>query len=111
MNFSSTTKLTATLFLLFCIALFNSALAQDKPLLSEAIRKAIDTKGIEAAKKQFVELDQSQRDSYDIDMQGISELTSAYVQSGNMEAASAVSEIASPFLQNMIIQVIKRTLK
>ena len=102
MNHLSTTKLTVALFLLFCFALFNTAAAQDKPLLSETIRKAIDTKGIEAAKKQFAAMDQSQRDKYNIDMQGISELTNTYVQASNMEAAGAVSEISAPFLQDMI---------
>lgn len=101
MNFSLITKIV-TLFLLFSMVLFNSAAAQDKPLLSEAIHKAIDTKGIEAAKKQFTDMDKSQRDSYNIDMQGISELTNEYVQDGNMEAAAAISEISAPFMQDMI---------
>jgi predicted flap endonuclease-1-like 5' DNA nuclease len=102
MNRLSTTKWTAVLFILICALLFNTATAQDKPLLSEAIRKAIDGKGIEVAKKQFSEMNQSQREKYNIDMQGISKLTNAYVQAGNMEAAGAVSEISAPFLQDMI---------
>jgi hypothetical protein len=102
MNHLSPTKLTAAVFLLFCIALFSTASAQEKPLLSEAIHKAIDTKGIEAAKKQFAKMDQSQRDGYNIDMQGVSALTNEYMQAGNMEAAGAVSEISAPFIQDMI---------
>jgi hypothetical protein len=103
MNYFSTSKLSAVLFSLFCIAWFNTSMvAQDKPLLSEAIRKAIDTKGIEAAKTQFAGMDQSQRDSYNVDMKAISELTNEYVQAGNMEAAGAISEISAPFLQDMI---------
>ena len=101
-------QLAVTMFLFFCIASFNTALAQDKPLLSEAIRKAIDSKGIEAAKKQFAEMDQSQREKYNIDMQGISELTNAYVQAGNMEAAGAISEISAPFLQDMITKTMNQ---
>ena len=101
-------QLAVTMFLFFCIASFNTALAQDKPLLSEAIRKAIDSKGIEAAKKQFAEMDQSQREKYNIDMQGISELTNAYVQAGNMEAAGAISEISAPFLKDMITKTMNQ---
>lgn len=108
MNYFSVTKLIIVLFLVCSAALFTTALAQDKPLLSEAIRKAIDTKGIEAAKKQFADLDKSQRDSYNIDMQGISELTNEYVQDSKMEAAGAVSEISAPFLQDMISKSLKQ---
>lgn len=100
----STNKFVTAVFLSFCIALSVHVSAQDKPLLSDVIRKAIDTQGVEAAKKHFAELDESQRDNYNIDVQGISELTNAYVQAGNMGAAGAVSEISAPFLQGMIIK-------
>jgi hypothetical protein len=100
----SINKLVTVVFLSLSIVASLQAFAQDKPLLSDAIRKAIDSQGVEAAKKHFAELDESQGDSYNIDMQGISELTNAYVQAGNMEAAGAVSEISAPFLQGMIIK-------
>lgn len=77
-------------------------LAQDKPLLSEAIKNAIDTQGIEAAKKHFTEIYESKKDNYKIDMKGISNLSSAYIKDGNYQAGSAVMEIASPFMQHMI---------
>lgn len=102
MSFVSILKLTTTLSLSLFMALLDISQAQEKLLLSEAIRKAIDTKGIDAAKQQFGELDQTEKDEYHTDMQGISELVSAYMKEGNMEAASAVSEIAAPFLQDMV---------
>jgi len=97
-------KLVTAVFLSLSIVLSGYVFAQDKPLLSDAIRKAIDNQGVEAAKRHFAELDESRRDSYNIDVQGISELTNKYVQGGNMEAAGAVSEISAPFLQGIIIK-------
>jgi len=108
MNLFPTVRSNAFSFLLVCIALFNTASAQEKPLLSEAIRQAIDTKGVKAAKEQFAEPGQAQMERYTVDMQRISELTNAYVQAGNMEAASAVSEIVAPFLQDMISKSINQ---
>jgi hypothetical protein len=73
--------------------------AQDKPLLSEAIREVIDTQGIEAAKKHFAEQYELHPDAYEIDMKGISELTNSYVKAGNHEAAGVIMEITLPFMQ------------
>jgi len=75
--------------------------AQDKPLLSEAIREVIDTQGIEAAKKHFAEQYELQKDAYEIDMKEISELGNSYVNASNYEAASVVMEITLPFMQDM----------
>ena len=84
--------------LLGCL-MFDSAIAQDKPLLSESIRKEIDTQGIEIAIKYFSEQFQSQKDLYNIDMQGISAIGNAYAQAGDTESANAVLEIAAPYMQ------------
>ncbi len=78
---------------------FDFSFAQDKPLLSEAIRKEIDTQGIEIAKKYFAEQFQFQKDLYNVDMQGISAISNAYAQAGDTESANAVLEIALPFMQ------------
>jgi hypothetical protein len=75
--------------------------AQDKPLLSQAIREVIDTQGNEAAKKHFAEQHELQKDAYEIDMKGITELSNSYVKAGNYEAAGVVMEITSPFMQDM----------
>ena len=85
--------------LLLGFLVFDCSFAQDKPALSEAIRKEIDAQGIEIAKKYFTEQFNSQKDLYNIDMQGISALGNAYAQAGNMESAGAVMEIAIPFMQ------------
>jgi hypothetical protein len=87
--------------LLGCLV-FDSAIAQDKPLLSEAIRKEIDTQGIEIAKRYFSEQFQSQKDLYNIDMQGISAIGNAYAQAADTESANAVLEIALPFMQLLL---------
>jgi hypothetical protein len=90
--------------LLIVISLVASALliAQDKPLLSEAIHEAIDEQGIDEAKKHFAKLYESKKDHYEIDMGGISALSSAYAQDNNIEAAGAVMEIATPYMQYLL---------
>jgi hypothetical protein len=108
MNYLSAKKFTFFLFLFFCTAFLNTVIAQDKPLLSEEIRKAIDTQGIEGAKKQFAEPNQTLLDKYNIDMQGISTVTNAYVQAGKMDEAGAVAEISSPFLQYVITSTLQQ---
>lgn len=90
--------------LFFVISLFNSAIAQDKPNLSEAIQEVIENQGVEAAKEYFDEMDPSDREQYHVDMEGISELTNAYLEDGNMEALTAISEISAPFMQDMVAQ-------
>jgi len=90
------------------ILLLNSSLilSQDKPLLSEAIGKAIDIKGIESAKLYFSEVFESEKDVFTIDPNGISALGNTYAKNGNVEAANALMEIATPFLQKMILSSI-----
>lgn len=97
------------LFVVFilCAFLFDLAHAQDKPLLSEAIKEEIDTRGIEEAKKYFLEMDKSERARYTIDTEGISELTTSYANEGNMDALMAVSEISAPFMQDMVSQAME----
>lgn len=94
--------LLISLFLSF--AFVKSTFAQDKPNLSEAIQTSIDTKGVEATTKRFTEMNKSQREHYNIDMEGISDLTNNYLEEGNLEALTAISEIASLFMQDMIAQ-------
>jgi rubrerythrin len=90
------------LMILIFIATSTLLLAQDKPLLSEAIKNSIDTQGIETAKKHFKGIYESKKDLYEVDMKGLSDLSSTYVKAGNYQAASAVMEIASPFMQDMM---------
>jgi len=76
--------------------------AQQKAPLSEAIRQAIDSKGIEKAKEHFVQLYETERTLYEVDMKEILTLVNNYVQNGKREAAGAVMEIAAPFIQDMM---------
>ena len=89
-------------FVIILLALQALSLAQTKPLLSDAIRKAIDEKGIELAKKEFAEQYRSQKDFYEVDMKGISELSRKYSEAGNIQAAGVVMEIATPYMQDLI---------
>jgi hypothetical protein len=74
-------------------------ISQEKPLLSEAIRQAIDTKGIEFAKKHLLESYESLKNNYEIDVEAVSKLGSDYIKEGKMEEAGAAMEIATPWLQ------------
>ena len=93
---------------IFCLVIFVYLLApafltaQEKPLLSVAIKKEINTNGIEAAKKHFAKEYKSNKNGYNVDMKGISSLATEYSQAKNYTAASAVMEIASPYMQDMV---------
>ncbi len=87
----------------FCSSICNNTFAQNKPLLSEAIGKAIDTKGVKAAKKQFAEQFESKKEDFTVDMEGLTKLSQKYVNAGNYEAAGAVMAIASPYMQTAIM--------
>jgi hypothetical protein len=87
------------LVILILVTLPANLLPQEKPLLSEAIRQAIDTKGIDYAKKQFLESYESQKNKYEIDVGSVSKLSSEYIKEGKMDEAGAVMEIATPWLQ------------
>jgi hypothetical protein len=75
-------------------------LAQDKMLLSEAIQKELNAKGIESAKKYFAGQFETNKNSYEVDMDGISELSGKYANAGKIELSGAVMEIASSFMQD-----------
>jgi hypothetical protein len=74
-------------------------LTQNKMLLSEAIQNELDAKGIEGAKKYFSEQFESNKNSYEVDMDGISELSGKYANAGKIELSGAVMEIAMPFME------------
>lgn len=92
------------LILFLTLSLFTTVSAQDKPLLSDAIQQEIDANGAETAKEKFTSMDPSEREQYNVDMEGISKLTNTYLEDGNMEALMAISEITSVFMQDVIAQ-------
>jgi len=74
--------------------------AGDKPLLSEAIKKAIDTKGADAAKKQFAKDYAANKNRYQVDTQNVMVLMSSYAGARNGAAANAVVQIAQPYMND-----------
>jgi hypothetical protein len=78
------------------------ASAADKPALADEIRKVIDAEGLEAAKKRFAELYPSQKDDYTVDMQSFVQLSTEYMQAGDMETAGALMEMTAPLIQSMM---------
>jgi hypothetical protein len=106
MNRSAAVTLTG-LYLLICTALLLAlpVSAQDKPQLSEEIRKVIETQGVEAAKQRFAELYPSQKDAYTVDMQSMMQLGQDYMMAGDMDKGMPVLEMASSLAQEMASQI------
>ena len=95
------------LYLLFCTVLLLTASlsAQEKPRLSEEIRKVLDSEGVAAAKQLFAEIYPSQKDSYEIDMQAMMLLGQEYMMAGDMDKGAPVMEMASKLAQEMAGQM------
>ncbi len=69
--------------LLLCVCMINApVMAEGKPLLSEEIGAVIETQGIAAARQRFAEIYPAREDEYDIDVQGMMNLGSGFIQSG-----------------------------
>jgi len=93
---------SAALVLILGLFPASAARAQDKPLLSAEIRKVLESDGIEAATKRFDEIYPEQKDAYEIDVKGLAELSTGYMQTGKMEAGMAVLQMTSRITQAMI---------
>ena len=95
--------------LVLCLMLLVStyAVAGDKPLLSEAIARAIDTKGPAAATREFTRNYEKDKDRYVVDMKGLSRLTNRYVQANNFEAVTAASQMAQPYLSRITADALR----
>ena len=74
--------------------------AQDKPLLSEAIRNMIDSKGVDAATKYFEKDYVKNKNNYQVDQPGIIELGKNYARAGNPSAMQAVFAIGVPYIND-----------
>lgn len=77
--------------------------AQDKPLLSEAIRNMIDSKGVDAATKYFEKDYAENKNNYQVDQPGIIELGTNYARAGNPLAMQAVFAIGVPYINDMAL--------
>lgn len=73
-----------------------------KQLLSKAIEENIEQRGAENAVSYFSRMSKKQRKQFEPDMEELTELTLSYVQNGDMEKVTAVSEITSIFIQDMV---------
>jgi hypothetical protein len=79
-----------------------SAFPQDKPLISEEIRSAIEAEGPAAATERFNEIYPAQKDQYTIDTDALTNLSMEYMQAGNMEAGMAVIGAATRIAEEMM---------
>ncbi len=84
---------TGCALLLGLVLTYQGQVQAGKPLLSEEIRAAMDAGGPEAAKQRMAELYPAQKDAYQVDMQGFTQLGMNYMQSGNHAAAEAVLQM------------------
>lgn len=96
--------LSIFLMLFLILSPFTTVSAQDKPLLSDAIQQEIDANGADTAKQKFASMNPSEREQYEVDMEGISELTNSYLEDGHMEALMAIAEITGVFMQDAVAQ-------
>lgn len=100
-RFSSRLACIAGLLIFF--AVFNAS-AQDKPLLSAEIAGVLETRGVEAAKQHFAEIYPAQKDAYEVDLKGLTNLGMSFMQGGNMEAGMAVIEMTTVVNMAMMTQ-------
>lgn len=74
----------------------------EKLLLSEEIRAALERDGAEAAERRFDEIYPSQKDRYEIDVKGLAELATEYLQAGDQVTAQAILNMTGTITRNMI---------
>lgn len=79
----------------------NLARAQE-PVIAPQVGQLISEEGVDAANARFSELMQSPSLDYTMESQGLMTLMTAYIQSGNEEAASAVGEMYAQMMQQMM---------
>ena len=71
-----------------------------KPLLSEEIGKVIDTDGVEAGQRRFDEIYPAQKDKYQLDIPGLLQLATKYMQNGNSAAGQQVAQMMTIVAQD-----------
>lgn len=101
--FRSLSKASLTT-LLSCFALSYLApplRAQDalKPLLSEEIRGVMERDGPEAAERRFHEIFPTEKDAWEVDIQGLAALGTGFMQKGDMAAAETVLTMVASITQ------------
>jgi hypothetical protein len=86
---------SACLSLALALAPALPASAQEKPPLSEEIRKAFEEGGVEAAEARYREILEGERDAWEFDAEAMMAIGSEYAQAGNMEGVQAFYTIGS----------------
>jgi len=71
-----------------------------KPLLSEEIGKVIDKDGMEAGQRRFDEIYPAQKDKYQLDIPGLLQLATTYMQNGNSAAGQQVAQMMTVVAQD-----------
>jgi len=102
MNDAIRNCLFALVTLLVMYAGFAGMAHAREPVIAPEIGQIISEDGVDAANARFAELMQSPSLDYNMESQGLMTLMTAYIQSGNEEAASAVGEMYAQMMQQML---------
>ena len=73
--------------------IYQAPVRAQKPLLSAEVHAAMEAGGPEAAKRRMAELYPAQKDNYQVDLQGFTQLGMNYMQAGDHAAAEAVLQM------------------
>ncbi len=84
------------------------AAAQEKPLLSQEIRSAIEADGAAGGKARFAEIYPDQASEFEMDSRGLMMMGTEYMQAGNMEAGMAIIEMAQTINMDMMNQAMQQ---
>ena len=77
------------------LSIATSAMAQGAPVIAPEIARVISEDGVDAAKTRFKELLASESLNHTAEVSAMHSLMSSYMQAGNMDAGSAVGEMAA----------------
>jgi hypothetical protein len=95
-------RITASaLLMLFATVTFAEAQDHGKPLLSEEIRRVLETDGREAARRRFEEIFPKQSDRYEMDLEGLSLLGTEQIQANDMASAQVVFSMVAALGQSL----------
>jgi hypothetical protein len=93
---------TSAVLLFTAFAAQAAAQQADHPLLSQEIRTVLERDGVEAAQARFEQIYPAQKDQYEIDMKGMAELGSGYMQAGDYEKGQAVMAMVAAISRDMM---------
>ena len=94
--------LALTAVLLLCTAGAPPLRAGEKPLLSAEIKQVLEGQGAEAAQRRFDELFPSQKEGYEVDIQGFAEMAAEVMQGGDMETGQVIMQMVATLTQDAV---------